>query len=220
MLLDSPKILIVDDDPVNGEILKKRLEKKGYLCDYVDSGEKCLEKIDSTISLILLDIMMPGISGIDVLKEIRKKYNNIELPVMMVTAKEESEGIVEALRFGANDYLTKPVNVEIANARIGTQLKLRDLVHESLKAKQVQTMNTMVTTLNHEINNPLAIAIGNLSIAKSKIDPARIDKALMALDRITQIVKRIDEISSGNPNDIEEVSYSEDSSMFDLSHEK
>lgn len=207
-------ILLVDDDEMNGVLLKKRLEKKGFDCSYVKTGEKCLDELkNNPFSVVLLDIMMPGLSGNEVLKEIRKTKNNFELPVIMVTAKDEASDLVEALRDGANDYLTKPVNMEIAVARINTQVHLRELFAESLKNKQTQTINTIVTTLNHEINNPLAIAIGNLSISKDKIDQTRIDKSLKALDRITEIVKKIEKITSG---EMEEVNYSSTVNMYKL----
>ncbi len=208
------KLLYVDDDEMNGNLLKKRLEKKGFDCDFVSSAQECLKVIKTTqYDLILLDIMMPEMSGSEVLVKIREESNNFELPVIMVTAKDEAQDVVDALRNGANDYITKPVNMDIAIARIKTQLQVCDLLNESLKSKQISTINTMVTTLNHEINNPLAIAIGNLTISKEKIDGERIDKALNALERITQIVKKIEKITSG---EMEEVNYSTSVNMFKL----
>ena len=208
------KILIVDDDLVSGNLLTKRLNKKGYACSYVDSGEACLAALKlESYSLILLDIMMPNMSGTDVLKVIREEHNSFELPIIMVTAKDDTSDIVESLNSGANDYITKPINMDIAMARIHTLLQVQSLFEDSLKSKQITTINTMVTTLNHEINNPLAIAVGNLTIAKNKIDEKKIDKALAALDRITQIVKKIEKITSG---DMEEVNYSSDVNMFKL----
>jgi len=209
------KILIVDDDKLNGQQIKLRLEKRDYNCDYVDSGEACLDALEKTsYDCILLDIMMPGISGLEVLKTIRKTKNNFELPVIMVTAKDEADDVVEALKLEANDYLTKPVNVDIAIARVNTQVSLRSLFNESLNVKQMQTINTMITTLNHEINNPLAIAIGNLTIMNSKEPSERVEKCLKALNRITDIVKKVQELVS--ENSINEVDYSNEINMFDL----
>jgi DNA-binding response OmpR family regulator len=208
------KILLVDDDKMNGTLLQKRLEKKGFKVDFVDNAELCFKALEKEeYSLILLDIMMPDMPGTEVLAKIRETKNNFELPIIMVTAKDEASDLVDALNRGANDYLTKPVNMEIAIARINTQLQITHLIEESLKAKQVSTINTMVTTLNHEINNPLAIAIGNLTIAKEKVDAARIDKALGALDRITQIVKKIETITNG---EMEEVNYSSTVNMYKI----
>jgi|TARA_Y100000768_G_C23873197_1_gene631472 DNA-binding response OmpR family regulator len=209
------KLLLIDDDEMNGMLLKKRLIKRGFECEYVQSADECFEVLNQQqFDLVLLDIIMPRVSGIDVLVQIRKQKNNFELPVIMVTAKDEASDVVEALKKGANDYITKPVNMEIAEARIKTQLKIKTLIHESLHLNKINTINTMVTTLNHEINNPLAIAIGNLSLGKANIDETRIEKALNALNRITQIVKKIEKITSGE--EIEEVNYSETVNMYKL----
>ena len=209
------KILLVDDDVMNGKLLKARLDKKEkFSCTYVSNANDCFEAFkNETFDIILLDVMMPDMPGTEVLKELRKTYNNFELPIIMVTAKDEASDIVYALKEGANDYITKPVNMEIAVARINTQLQVKTLFEESLKNKQINTINTMVTTLNHEINNPLAIAIGNLTISKAQIDQERIDKALKALDRITKIVKKIEKISNG---EMEEVNYSTTVNMYKI----
>jgi DNA-binding response OmpR family regulator len=210
------KILIVDDDKVNGTQLQKRLEKREFECTFVESGEECLKKLkDNEFDCLLLDIMMPGLSGIDVLKKIREEKNNFELPIIMVTSRDQTEDIVEALHLKANDYIQKPVNIEVAIARIGTQIKLKELFNESIKGKQLQTINTMITTLNHEINNPLAVAIGNLTILKVKEENERIDKSLNALERITDIVKKIEHLVENQ--EVNENQYSPTISMFDLS---
>lgn len=217
--IDKYKVLLVDDDQMNGQLLHKRLTKRGFSCDYVSSGKECLEVLKKQkYSVVLLDILMPDISGIEVLNEIRKDKSNLELPVIMVTAKDEAQDVVDALKKDANDYLTKPVNIDIAVARINTQLKILDLVQESLSTKQLSTINTLVTTMNHEINNPLAIAVGNLSILKEKVDEQyvdveRIKKAMDALKRITEIVKKIEQIGKG---DIEETAYSKEVNMFKI----
>lgn len=210
------RILLIDDDQMNLTLNKKRLEKRGFNCDAETSALPFLEKFEKgelEYDLILLDIMMPDISGIEVLEKIRAKKNKLELPVIMVTSKDEVEDIVDALKKGASDYVTKPVNIDIAQARIDTQLQLGDLVRLSNESEQMSTIAKMVTTLNHEINNPLAIAIGNLTISKEKLDLVGVEKALGALDRITEIVKRIEILTEGNA---EEIKYSTNSNMYKL----
>ena len=209
------KILIVDDDTMSGNLLAKRVEKKGFKCEVVSTGQSCLDLMlnKNDFDLVLLDIMMPGMSGTEVLEEIRKTKNNFELPVIMVTAKDEASDVIDSLKKGANDYITKPVNIDMALARIQTQLQIKALVEESLLNKQTSTINSMVTTLNHEINNPLAIALGNLTLAKKNLSEERIEKSMRALERIADIVKKIEKITGG---EIEEVSYSGEVNMFKL----
>lgn len=119
-------ILVVDDEEVNCDLLRRRLERKGYSVDTVGDGSGALEKIQNEhFDMVLLDIMLPVVDGITVLKTIREEFSASELPVIMVSAKDDSEGIVEALQLGANDYITKPVDFPVALARIDTQLSHR-----------------------------------------------------------------------------------------------
>src|ERR1700740_1030094 len=117
------RLLIVDDNEMNRDMLARRLERHGYLVDMVESAQQLMERAkQNDVDLVLLDIEMPEISGLDALKTLRDNYSPIQLPVIMVTAKTQSEDIVKALNLGANDYLTKPVDLPVALARIGTQL--------------------------------------------------------------------------------------------------
>lgn len=123
MTLKPKRLLIVDDNELNRDMLARRLARKGYVIDVAEAAAGLLDRVkqDGT-DLVLLDIEMPMISGLDALKAIREVYSPIEMPVIMVTAKNQSEDVVEALNLGANDYLTKPIDLPIALARIGTQL--------------------------------------------------------------------------------------------------
>jgi diguanylate cyclase (GGDEF)-like protein/PAS domain S-box-containing protein len=117
------RVLIVDDNEMNRDMLSRRLERKGYAIREAESAHCLLETIqEEPVDLVLLDVEMPGISGLDALKTLRERFAPIELPVIMVTAKDRSEDIVTALSLGANDYLTKPIDFPVALARIQTQL--------------------------------------------------------------------------------------------------
>lgn len=119
-------ILVVDDEEINCDLLRRRLERRGFSVDTVGDGPGALEKVASHhYDMVLLDIMLPVIDGITVLKKIREDFSSSELPVIMVSAKDDSAGIVEALQLGANDYVTKPVDFPVALARIDTQLSHR-----------------------------------------------------------------------------------------------
>ena len=123
MNLRPNRVLIVDDNEMNRDMLARRLVRKGYHVTAAASAHELMDQIkNESIDLVLLDIEMPEISGLDALKIIRGSYSTIELPVIMVTARNQSEDVVIALDLGANDYLTKPVDFSVALARIGTQL--------------------------------------------------------------------------------------------------
>jgi diguanylate cyclase (GGDEF)-like protein/PAS domain S-box-containing protein len=117
------RILIVDDNEMNRDMLARRLERKGYEIRVAEGARLLLERIqEDPVDLLLLDVEMPGISGLDALQALRGCYSPIQLPIIMVTAKDQSEDIVKALDLGANDYLTKPIDFPVALARIRTQV--------------------------------------------------------------------------------------------------
>ena len=117
------RLLIVDDNEMNRDMLARRLARKGYVIGLAESAKELLLRVkEDGIDLVLLDIEMPEVTGLDALQVLRESYSPIELPIIMVTAKNQSDDIVKALEMGANDYLTKPVDFPVALARIGTQL--------------------------------------------------------------------------------------------------
>lgn len=118
-----PRLLIVDDIGDNRVLLTRRFQRRGFDVVEADSGLRAIELIDTnTFDLVLLDVMMPGIDGIETLRRIRSRNSASTLPVIMVTAKSESDNIVDALEIGANDYVTKPVDFAVALARVNVQI--------------------------------------------------------------------------------------------------
>ena len=89
-------------------------------------GERALRRLDEErFDVVLLDVMMPGLSGLDVLRGVRVRWPESDLPVIMVTARDATEDVVEALQAGANDYVTKPLDFPVVLARVETQLTLK-----------------------------------------------------------------------------------------------
>jgi len=120
------KLLVVDDNEMNRDMLSRRLSRRKHNVITANDGQQALDLIEKeSFDVILLDIMMPGISGIEVLKKLRESYSRADLPIIMATAKSESEDIVDALKLGANDYVTKPLNFPVVAARVNTQLSLK-----------------------------------------------------------------------------------------------
>jgi CheY-like chemotaxis protein len=119
-------LLVVDDNLLNRELLGRRLEGAGYGVEVAASGKEALDIMGRrSVDLVLLDVMMPEMSGLDVLTRIREKHSPAELPVIMVTARTESADVVEALGLGANDYVSKPVDFPVVQARIEAHLRTR-----------------------------------------------------------------------------------------------
>jgi len=129
-------ILVVDDNELNRDALSCLLRLHQYEVAGAGEGQEALSLINThKYDLVVLDIEMPGLNGLDVLKEIRASRNQTDLPVIMLTARSHGPDIVEAFTLGANDYLTKPIDCPVALARIGTHLSHRRVV-ESLRESQ------------------------------------------------------------------------------------
>lgn len=127
-------ILIVDDDTTNIRVLENYLFLEEYRFASATNGIKALELLEARkFDLVLLDIMMPLMSGYEVLNRIRKRYTAYELPVLMLTAGKQKRDIVTAFQSGANDYLTKPIDREELIARIKTLLSLSKAVSTAIE---------------------------------------------------------------------------------------
>jgi len=121
----SCNILAVDDDALNRGVIERIVARKGHNVTLASGGKEALQKIkDGSFDLVLLDIMMPDIDGIDVLRQIRQHHSMSALPVIMVSALDDSDKVVELLELGANDYVTKPIDAKVLQARIKTQLSV------------------------------------------------------------------------------------------------
>jgi len=121
-------ILIVDDEPVNRQVLLNFLKNKSYRYALASGGKEALEILDKQkIDLILLDIMIQTMSGFEVCRKIREKYLISELPVIFITAKDQIKDLVEGLSYGGNDYITKPFSKDELLARIQTHLDLHSI---------------------------------------------------------------------------------------------
>ncbi|MEM8931413.1 MAG: protein kinase [Acidobacteriota bacterium] len=130
-------ILVVDDNPNNRDLIRRRLERDGYRVLTADDGSAGLDIIDhQPLDLVILDVMMPGLSGTDVLRVVRERFSQSELPVIMATAKDQSEDIVLALDLGANDYVTKPLDFPVVLARVHSHIRAAEAARSNAKVEE------------------------------------------------------------------------------------
>ena len=116
-------LLVVDDNELNRDMLSRRLRRHGYDADVAVDGQAALDSIARReYDLVLLDIEMPGMTGFEVLERLRKAQSADDLPIVVVSARHASDAVVTALKLGANDYVTKPIDLPIVLARIEAQL--------------------------------------------------------------------------------------------------
>lgn len=193
------KILIVDDDEISNVLLDKLLKGAGHETTCLHSATELMDYLErETPDLILLDIVMPKMSGTEALRLIRDKFTCAELPIIMMSSLSEQESILEAFELGANDYITKPASPQIAMARVNTHLSLKKYYVDSIRKKELETLNAMIVTYNHEVNNPLFIVTTNLKNDIKDMDNKMLKSAREATNRILEIVRKIHEASNGN----------------------
>ena len=174
LLVDDPSevtILVVDDEPINRQVLRNQLEMVGYRVEVaIDGlqGLKLLEKLNPQV--ILLDVMMPRISGYQTCYRIRQKYSASELPIILLTAKDQPEDTVRGFQHGANDYLTKPFSREELLIRVQFHLKLskatsevyrmmddlRGMQNQLIQSAKLAAVGEMTSGIAHELKIPLA----------------------------------------------------------------
>lgn len=128
-------ILIADDDPVSLHVVTSILKKEGNAILQAEDGAQVIKKIEEgpLPDMLLLDIMMPHMSGYEVTRKVRQRYSMINIPIMLLTAKSRSEDLVLGFEAGANDFLTKPVNREELTARVKTLLTMKDALNDCKK---------------------------------------------------------------------------------------
>src|SRR4051794_6215546 len=123
---DRPLVLVVDDDPRGAEVLVRSLDRLGYAAIAADGGRAALAAIAATPpDVVILDVLMPGISGLEVLRRLRADPATADLPVILASALGRPEDIVDGLKLGANDYVTKPIHVPILEAKLATRTALK-----------------------------------------------------------------------------------------------
>ncbi|MEM7582418.1 MAG: protein kinase [Acidobacteriota bacterium] len=120
------QLLVVDDNESNRDIISRQLRRRGYGVITAEDGESALATVSSQqVDLIILDIMMPGIDGLEVLRRLRQKHSAAELPIIMASAKSDSPDIVKSAELGANDHVGKPLDFAIVLAKVQALLRLK-----------------------------------------------------------------------------------------------
>jgi|TARA_B110000263_G_scaffold245229_1_gene254470 sigma-B regulation protein RsbU (phosphoserine phosphatase) len=140
------RILVVDDNEMNRDMLSRRLQRKQFDVDTAAGGHEAIELIlNGSYDLVLLDIMMPEVDGFEVLETVRRIYDATELPIIMATAKSASDDIVKAFKMGASDYVTKPIDWPVALARINTHLQSKASI------ERIRLLEDSLTERNAEL---------------------------------------------------------------------
>jgi adenylate cyclase len=152
--MDSTRILVVDDNEMNRDVLSRRLEKQGYTVVTAEDGQIALDLLRrDPFDLILLDIMMPRVNGYQVLENLKANPLQRSIPIIVISAMDDLESVVRCIELGAEDYLFKPFNPVLLRARLNAILS-KKRVRETLSAEQVNAMLEQLNTLSAEPLSP------------------------------------------------------------------
>jgi DNA-binding response OmpR family regulator len=189
------RILVIDDLPENVFMLQDRLEHEGYEVITAYDGKTGIEKAKSRQpDLILLDVMMPEMTGIEVCRILVDNQETSKIPIILVTAKSGAEDTKEGLEAGAFDYIKKPFNRVELLARVNSALKLSEAHKLLLEAEQRNTFAATVVTTNHKIKQPLTLMSLSSAAIKRELRKDEVSKEAV-LKRLSYIETAIKEIN-------------------------
>jgi signal transduction histidine kinase len=197
-------ILIAEDDPGAGRVLRLLLEQTGYRVTLAADGLTALRILEEqgAPDLLLLDWMLPGVSGLEICHSARQRWDALRLPILMVTAKTDPESVYAAFDAGASDYVGKPFRGAELRARIGAHLRTRRLVEERERMEghlrerdKLFTLGLLAGGVAHDLNNPLAVISAHAQVLLRRAPEAETAEQLRgimeAVERCTRIVAEL-----------------------------
>ncbi|VAX42329.1 Phosphate regulon transcriptional regulatory protein PhoB (SphR) [hydrothermal vent metagenome] len=146
------KIVVVEDETDIRELIEHNLQREGFLVETASTGEDALKIVRATLPhLVLLDLMIPGIDGIEVCRTLKGDSSTLHIPIIMVTAKGEESDIVLGLGIGADDYMTKPFSPKEMLARIKAVLRRGEYQNEKKNQERLVVKDVVIDTSRHEV---------------------------------------------------------------------
>jgi CheY-like chemotaxis protein len=202
--MPAPFVLVVDDQPNNVQLLKRKLEREGIRISAAYTGLEALESVQKEKpDLILLDVMMPDMDGIEVCQRLQASEETRGIPVIFITARTNKESKLEGLNVGAVDYITKPIDLDETLARVQTQLRfvqinrqVVELTRRLEESRKAATIGAVTQGIAHNLNNLLGVVIGYLDLVNAYYDkPEQVRKNVQhiedAVGRIVSIIKQL-----------------------------
>ncbi|MDR3553397.1 MAG: ATP-binding protein [Syntrophobacteraceae bacterium] len=159
----AARVLAVDDDPVNRRVIRNHLELQGMVVTTAADGREAIALLerDRCFDIVLLDVMMPGMTGFEVCRRLRTLHSLTELPVIMLTARNRISDLVEGMDSGANDYLGKPFTKDQLMARMRVQLKLLEAREQARSKGRLAMLGELAASIAHEVNTPINTIINS-----------------------------------------------------------
>jgi len=205
----KPKILVVDDQPINIKLLQRKLERQDMEVLIAFNGKECIKIVKQDLpDLILLDIMMPEMDGIETCQRLKTDPTTATVPIIFITAKATKEGKLEGLDAGAVDYITKPIDLDETIARVRTQLRLQQMFRENIElqkrlgdVRKSASVGAITQGLAHNLNNLLGVVVGYLDLIKNGYDsPDMVKRSVNLMDnainRMVDIIRQLGTIAN------------------------
>jgi two-component system sensor histidine kinase/response regulator len=202
--MPAPKILVVDDQPINVQLLRRKLEREGLRVVVAYHGLEALKLVkQERPDLVLLDVMMPDMDGLEVCQRLQADEESRSIPVILITARTTKESKIEGLNVGAVDYITKPIDLDETLARVQTQLRFvainREMVdlHRRLEEmRRVATIGAVTQGIAHNLNNLFGVLMGYIDLIRiSQGLPEQVKSHLARIDpaaqRIVAIIRQL-----------------------------
>lgn len=200
---------MVDDQPINIKLLQRKLERQGLEILVAYNGRECLRLVEEQEpDLILLDVMMPEMDGIETCQHLKANPKTETIPIIFITAKASKEGKLEGLDAGAVDYITKPIDLDETLARVRTQLRLQEMYRENLylqerlgEVRKSAAVGAITQGIAHNLNNLLGVVVGYLDLLKNGYDsPDMVRRSVGLMDhsinRMVNIIQQLGTIAT------------------------
>lgn len=201
--MSAPRVLVVDDQPVNVQLLRLKLEREGLQVLAAANGREALAvAAEARPDLILLDVVMPELDGVTACRELRAAEATRDTPILFLTGSPSREHRAAARAAGAADYLVKPLDLDEAMGRIRTHLRLARLEREAAgltrrldEARRAATLGAAAQGVTHQLNNLLGVLVGYLELLKGPGDVSALaarhaPRAEESVQRVVQLVRQ------------------------------
>lgn len=208
-------IMIVDDSRVTLKLFEDLFTEHGAKVELFSKPEQALECLSELKpNCLIVDFEMPVMNGIEFIEKVRQHKVYSDLPILMLTSREDDDTIVRCIKAGANDYIFKTTNVDVILSKLDSTLQQVKIRKELLSLKQVAAVKSVIVTLNHEFNNIVTILMGRLTGFKrvlSDADKEQVVPLEKNLLRLVKLIKKISEIEKYGHTE-----YTDGTEMIDL----
>ena len=214
-----PNILAIDDSQVSLNLIRTELVSEGYTVSTAPSAAEGLKLIKVALpDCIVLDFEMPENDGPTFCRQLKGDDRYRHIPVLLLTAKNETSYLLEAINAGADDFIAKDADLRVLKAKVAAMVRTKRIYDELGRMQRVEGIRQIVATYNHEFNNPLTIVIGNLAYLRGSVDDEknklRVERAYEAAARMSELVKKIRQL-----RDYVDSSYGEGETMLKVGNE-